>query len=217
MSRDAKGVPAFLAGATSERFVPAAGGKMIPCNGIHILPARSEPVAMATRARAGECRLSRRRGDATHGERRTMALGDPAREAPSGDHGGAMATTGSHRAQPFARRGRRERRRTKRDPWGALQGAAARATPRVAGAPACERGRISRKAEQRALGKPRPFGRGFPCLKQTIASLFQFTSWHRRKSTCVRWSQSRPTPRSPAPVRHRLLGRLRSPSNPALR
>lgn len=167
MSRDAKGVPAFLAGATSERFVPAAGGKMIPCNGIHILPARSEPVAMATRARAGECRC--------------------------------------------------ERRRTKRDPWGALQGAAARATPRVAGAPACERGRISRKAEQRALGKPRPFGRGFPCLKQTIASLFQVTSWHRRKSTCVRWSQSRPTPRSPAPVRHRLLGRLRSPSNPALR
>lgn len=190
---------------------------MIPCDGIHILPARSEPVAMATRARAGECRLSRRRGDATHGERRTMALGDPAREAPSGDHGGAMATTGSHRAQPFARRGRCERRRTKRDPWGALQGAAARATPRVAGAPACERGRISRKAEQRALGKPRPFGRGFPCLKQTIASLFQVTSWHRRKSTCVRWSQSRPTPRSPAPVRHRLLGRLRSPSNPALR
>ena len=190
---------------------------MIPCNGIHILPARSEPVAMATRARAGECRLSRRRGDATHGERRTMALGDPAREAPSGDHGGAMATTGSHRAQPFARRGRCERRRTKRDPWGALQGAAARATPRVAGAPACERGRISRKAEQRALGKPRPFGRGFPCLKQTIASLFQVTSWHRRKSTCVRWSQSRPTPRSPAPVRHRLLGRLRSPNNPALR
>lgn len=190
---------------------------MIPCNGIHILPARSEPVAMATRARAGECRLSRRRGDATHGERRTMALGDPAREAPSGDHGGAMATTGSHRAQPFARRGRCERRRTKRDPWGALQGAAARATPRVAGAPACERGRISRKAEQRALGKPRPFGRGFPCLKQTIASLFQVTSWHRRKSTYIQWSRSRPMPRSPAPARHRLLCRSRSHNSPASR
>ena len=46
-----------------------------------------------------------------------------------------MATSGSHRAQPFGGRGRRERRRTKRDPWGALQGAAARATPRVAGGP----------------------------------------------------------------------------------
>lgn len=189
---------------------------MIPCNGIHILPARSEPVAMATRARAGECRLSRRRGDATHGERRTMALGDPAREAPSGDHGGAMATTGSHRAQPFARRGRCERRRTKRDPWGALQGAAARATPRVAGAPACERGRISRKAEQRALGKPRPFGRGFPCLKQTIVLFFQVTSWHRRKSTCTRWSQSHPMHRAPAPARHRPLGRSRFHNTPAL-
>lgn len=166
MSRDAKGVPAFLAGATSERFVPAAGGKMIPCNGIHILPARSEPVAMATRARAGECRC--------------------------------------------------ERRRTKRDPWGALQGAAARATPRVAGAPACERGRISRKAEQRALGKPRPFGRGFPCLKQTIALLFQVTSWHRKKSTYTQWSQSHPMHRAPAPARHRPLGRSRFHNTPAL-
>lgn len=108
---------------------------MIPCNGIHILPARSEPVAQATRARAGERRLSRRRGDATHGERRTTVLGDPAREAPPGDHGGAMATTGSHRAQPFGGRDRRERRRTKRDPRGRCQGAAARATPCVAGVP----------------------------------------------------------------------------------
>lgn len=108
---------------------------MIPCNGIHILPARSEPVAQATRARAGERRLSRRRGDATHGERRTTALVDPAREAPPGDHGGAMATTGSHRAQPFGGRDRRERRRTKRDPRERCQGAAARATPCVAGVP----------------------------------------------------------------------------------
>ena len=108
---------------------------MIPCNGIHILPARSEPVAQATRARAGERRLSRRRGDATHGERRTTVLGDPAREAPPGDHGGAMATTGSHRAQPFGGRDRRERRRTKRDPRERCQGAAARATPCVAGVP----------------------------------------------------------------------------------
>ena len=108
---------------------------MIPCNGIHILPARSEPVAEATRARAGERRLSRRRGDATHGERRTTVLGDPTREAPPGDHGGAMATSGSHRAQPFAGRGRCERRRTKRDPGERCQGAAARATPRVAGVP----------------------------------------------------------------------------------
>lgn len=106
---------------------------MIPCNGIHILPARSEPVAQATRARAGERRLSRRQGDATHGERRTTVLGDPAREAPPGDHGGAMATTGNHRAQPFGGRGRRERRRTKRDPRERCQGAAARATPCVAG------------------------------------------------------------------------------------
>lgn len=58
---------------------------MIPCNGIHILPARSEPVAEAMRVRAGERRLSRRRGDTTHGECRTTALGDPAREAPSGE------------------------------------------------------------------------------------------------------------------------------------
>lgn len=122
--------------ATSERFAaPPQAGKMIPCNGIHILPARSEPVAEATRARAGERRLSRRRGDATHGERRTTALGDPTREAPPGDHGGAMATSGSHRAQPFAGRGRCERRRTKRDPGERCQGAAARATPCVAGVP----------------------------------------------------------------------------------
>lgn len=108
---------------------------MIPCNGIHILPARSEPVAKATRARAGERRLSRRRGDATHGERRTTALGDPAREVPPGDYGGAMATSGSHRAKPFGGWGRRERRRTKRDPGERCQGAAARATPCVAGVP----------------------------------------------------------------------------------
>ena len=133
LGRDATGVPAFLARATSERLAPAAGGKMIPCNRIHILPARSEPVAKATRARAGERRLSRRRGDATHGERRTMALGDLAREAPLGDHGGAMATSGSHRAQPFGGRGRCERRRTKRDLGERCQGGAARATVRRGG------------------------------------------------------------------------------------
>lgn len=136
LGRDATSVPAYY---WRERLrsgsPPAAGGKMIPCNGIHILPARSEPVAKATRARAGERRLSRRRGDATHGERRTMALGDPAREAPLGDHGGAMATSGSHRAQPFGGRGRCERRRTKRDPGERCQGGAARATPCVAGVP----------------------------------------------------------------------------------
>ena len=140
LGRDATGAPALSfspsARATSERLAaPPQAGKMIPCNGIHILPARSEPVAEATRARAGERRLSRRRGDATHGERRTTALGDPAREAPPGDHGGAMATSGSHRAQPFGGLGRRERRRTKRDPGERCQGAAARATPCVAGAP----------------------------------------------------------------------------------
>ena len=122
--------------ATSERFAaPPQAGKMIPCNGIHILPARSEPVAKATRAQAGERRLSRRRGDATHGERRTTVLGDPAREAPPGDHGGAMATSGSHRAKPFGGWGRRERRRTKRDPGERCQRAAARATLCVAGVP----------------------------------------------------------------------------------
>lgn len=65
----------------------------------------------------------------------TTALGDPAREAQPGDHGGAMATSGSHRAQPFGGLGRRERRRTKRDPGERCQGAAARATPCVAGVP----------------------------------------------------------------------------------
>ena len=136
LGRDATSVPAYYWRERLRSGSPsAAGGKMIPCNGIHILPARSEPVAKATRARAGERRLSRRRGDATHGERRTMALGDPAREAPLGDHGGAMATSGSHRAQPFGGLGRRERRRTKRDPGERCQGAAARATPCVAGVP----------------------------------------------------------------------------------
>lgn len=125
-----------MAGATSERFAtPSQAGKMIPCNGIHILPARDEPVAEATRARAGERRLSRRRGDATHGERRTTALDDPEREVPPGDYGGAMATSGSHRAQPFGGWGRCERRRTKRDPGERCQGAEARATPCVAGVP----------------------------------------------------------------------------------
>ena len=76
-------------------------GKTIPCNGIYILSAWSEPVGQATRAQAGERRLSRRREDAIDGKRRTTALGDPTREAPPGDHGGAMATTGSHRAKPF--------------------------------------------------------------------------------------------------------------------
>ena len=136
LGRDATSVPAYYWRERLRSGSPsAAGGKMIPCNGIHILPARSEPVAKATRARAGERRLSRRRGDATHGERRTMALGDPAREAPLGDHGGAMATSGSHRAQPFGGRGRCERRRTKRDPGERCQGGAARATPCVAGVP----------------------------------------------------------------------------------
>lgn len=164
--RDATGVSALsLARATSERFAPAAGGKMIPCNGIHILPAQSEPVAQATRARAGERRLNRRRGDATHGERRTTALGDPAREAPPGDHGGAMATTGNHRAQPFGGRGRRERRRTKRDPRERCQGAAARATPCVAGVPPIS-GTHRPLGQSMSIRKsPLPFGRGFPCLK----------------------------------------------------
>ena len=79
------------------------------------LPAWSEPVGQATRAQAGERQLSRRQEDAIDGGHRTTALGDPAREAPPGDHGGAMATTGSHRAKPFGGRGRRERRQTKRD------------------------------------------------------------------------------------------------------
>ena len=75
------------------------------------------------------------RGDATHGERRTTALDDPEREVPPGDYGGAMATSGSHRAQPFGGWGRCERRRTKRDPGERCQGAEARATPCVAGVP----------------------------------------------------------------------------------
>lgn len=99
------------------------------------MPAGSEPVGQATRAQAGERRLSRRQEDAIDGELRTTALGDPAREAPPGDNGGAMATTGSHRAKPFGGRGRRERRRTKRDPGERCRGAAARATPCVAGVP----------------------------------------------------------------------------------
>ena len=94
-----------------------------------------QPVGQATRAQAGERRLSRRQEDAIDGERRTTALGDPAREAPPGDNGGAMATTGNHRAKPFGGRGRRERRRTKRDPGERCRGAAARATPCVAGVP----------------------------------------------------------------------------------
>ena len=52
---------------------------------------------------------------------------------PPGDHGGAMATTGSHRAKPLGERGRCERRRTKRGPGERCQGAAARAAPCVAG------------------------------------------------------------------------------------
>lgn len=47
--------------------------------------------------------------------------------------GGAMATAGSHRVKPFGGRGRRERRRTKRDPGERCQGAAARAKPCVTG------------------------------------------------------------------------------------
>ena len=82
-------------------LLPSKAGKTIPCNGIYILSAWSEPVGQATRAQAGERRLSRRREDAIDEKRRTTALGDPTREAPPGDHGGAMATTGSHRAKPF--------------------------------------------------------------------------------------------------------------------
>ena len=81
----------------------------------------------------GERRLSRRRKDAIDRGRRTTALGDPAREAPPGNHGGAMATTGSHRAKPLGERGRCERRRTKRGPGERCQGAAARTAPCVAG------------------------------------------------------------------------------------
>lgn len=189
---------------------------MIPCNGIHILPARSEPVAQATRARAGERRLSRRRGDATHGERRTTVLGDPAREAPPGDHGGAMATTGSHRAQPFGGRDRRERRRTKRDPRERCQGAAARATPCVAGVPPISGTHRPQGRSMSIRKSPGHFGRGFPCPKKTIALLFQVTSWHRKKSTYTQWSQSHPMHRAPAPARHRPLGRSRFHNTPAL-
>lgn len=112
-------------------LLPKAG-KMIPCNGI-ILLAWGEPVGQAMRAQADVRRLSRRREDAIDGERRTTALGGPAREAPPGDYGGAMATTGSHRAKPFGERGRCERRRTKRDPGERCQGTVARAAPCVAG------------------------------------------------------------------------------------
>ena len=135
LSGGSGGTASSSRGRRAEPPVPLLpkAGKMIPCNGIHILPARSEPVGQATRAQAGERRLSRRREDAIDGERRTTALGDPAREAPPGDHGGAMATTGSHRAKPFGERGRCERRRTKRDPGERCQGTAARAAPCVAG------------------------------------------------------------------------------------
>ena len=57
------------------------------------------------------------------------------RERPRPANGGAMATSGSHRAQPFGGRGRCERRRTETRSLGALQEAVARATPRVAGVP----------------------------------------------------------------------------------
>ena len=43
-----------------------------------------------------------------------------------------MATSGSHRMQPFTVRGRSERRRTKRDPGERCQGAAARAARNAA-------------------------------------------------------------------------------------
>lgn len=64
--------------------------------------------------------------------------------------------------------------------------------------------------------KPRPFGRGFPCLKQTIVLFFQVTSWHRKKSTYTQWSQSHPMHRAPALARHRPLGRSRFHNTPAL-
>ena len=84
-----------------------------------------------TRLRRGEPRLSRAQGDATQGSI-PRTHGDPGREAPAGDHGGMMATSGSHRMQPFTARGRRERRRTKRDPGERCQGAAARAARNAA-------------------------------------------------------------------------------------
>ena len=84
-----------------------------------------------TRLRRGEPRLSRAQGDATLGSI-SRTHGDPGREAPAGDHGGMMATSGSHRMQPFTVRGRRERRRTKRDPWERCQGDAARAARNAA-------------------------------------------------------------------------------------
>lgn len=132
-----------------------------------------------TRLRRGEHRLSRAQGDATLGSI-PRTHGDPGREAPAGDHGGMMATSGSHRMQPFTVRGRRERRRTKRDPGERCQGAAARAarnaaraSPHPGGDASAERPmrrdmvtpegmcppcRHSRHARHTGPKGPRPFG-----------------------------------------------------------
>ena len=91
-----------------------------------------------------------------------------------------MATSGSHRMQPFTVRGRRERRRTKRDPGERCQGAAARAarnaaraSPHPGGDASAERPirrdtvtpegmcppcRHSRHARHTGPKGPRPFG-----------------------------------------------------------
>lgn len=132
-----------------------------------------------TRLRRGESRLSRAQGDATLGSI-SRTHGDPGREATAGDHGGMMATSGSHRMQPFTVRGRRERRRTKRDPGERCQGAAARAarnaaraSPHPGGDASAERPirwdevtpegmyppcRHSRHARHTGSKGPRPFG-----------------------------------------------------------
>lgn len=86
-----------------------------------------------------------------------------------------MATSGSHRAQPFGGLGRRERRRTKRDPGERCQGAAARATPCVAGVPPISgthrpQGRLlHHKPLDRTLGELSHSDVSVPALVQFVA------------------------------------------------
>lgn len=137
------------------------------------------------------------------------------RERPRPANGGAMATSGSHRAQPFGGRGRCERRRTETRSLGALQEAVARATPRVAGVPLMG-GTHRPQGRSMNIKKAPSIWSGLSLSETDDCFFFQVTSWHRKKSTYTQWSQSHPMHRAPAPARHRPLGRSRFHNTPAL-
>lgn len=124
------------------------------------------------------------------------------RERPRPANGGAMATSGSHRAQPFGGRGRCERRRTETRSLGALQEAVARATPRVAGVPLMG-GTHRPQGRSMNITKAPAIWSGLSLSETDDCFFFQVTSWHRRKSTYIQWSRFRPKPHLPEPVRRR--------------